>query len=70
MKQIFLKYVTEVNDITRSLDFSTVMDKLKYNIIFNLIHIKQENEKTIFDIIYDKIIENNIFVEQNDYKLQ
>lgn len=70
MKQIFLKYVTEVNDITRSLDFSTVMDKLKYNIIFNLIHIKQENEKTIFDIIYDKIIEDNIFVEQNDYKLQ
>ena len=70
MKQIFLKYVTEVNDITRSLDFSTVMDKLKYNIILNLIHIKQENEKTIFDIIYDKIIEDNIFVEQNDYKLQ
>ena len=70
MRQIFLKYVTEVNDITRSLDFSTVMDKLKYNIILNLIHIKQENEKTIFDIIYDKIIEDNIFVEQNDYKLQ
>ena len=64
MKQRLLKYTTEVNDITRQLDFFTVMDKLKYNIISNLIFIKTEDEKTIIDIIYDEIIEDDIFVQE------
>ena len=67
MKQIILKYANEVNDITRPLDFFTVIDQLKYDIIITLIFLKAEEEKNV-DILYDDIFEDNKFVQEMTIK--